>query len=102
MARYEDAAAEAREDYLMDLNGFRILKNVLSADECRELTGWLDQHGSDSAAGRAAKRARSPSSRSGRTTDVVDDPSGCSTPTPAPEARMGGSIHPRVPWGGLG
>ena len=49
LPQFADAAAEAREDYLMDLNGFRILKNVLSADECRVLTGWLDQHGSDSA-----------------------------------------------------
>ena len=36
--RYADAAAEAREDYLMDLRGYRILPGVLTAHELAELT----------------------------------------------------------------
>ena len=39
---------DALEDYLMDLRGYRILPGVLSASEVKELTDWLDRHGSDS------------------------------------------------------
>ena len=49
LPQFADAAAEAREDYLMDLRGYRILPGVLTAHELAELTAWLDEKGSDSA-----------------------------------------------------
>ena len=48
MPAKDPAKAESLEDYLMDLRGYRVLPNVLASEEVRELTDWLDQHGSDS------------------------------------------------------